>query len=455
MGTLRIIIRNDKQTTTGTSPVEVIYQVSGQRRNYRPGISILPIYWDQSAQKAIYHDPKNVKKLAPQIDKKDYLSAKEIEGINNDIYQIKKDISNIEDRFELDKIAYSSSMVIDRLKEQYSGKTKKEALSSVLFEFMDEYISSNSETRAKGSLSVYRALRNHLEAFQKQTQNKVTFETIDFQFFENFQNFLIKYRGINNTTVAKQLSTVKTFLNYARTRGVAVSNKYKDFKIKRESLEVIALTNEEFENLFSLDLSNNKRLDQVRDAFCFACATGLRYSDMALLRWEHIKGDEIRFTVKKTKDLITIPLTEYSLSILNKYKGQNRPLPIISNQKLNLYLKGWDEKNTDGSIKKHNMGLCEKAGINEKIEIVRYKGVERISKVYPKYELIGVHTGRKTFATLCLEKGMSTEEVMAITGHKDYKSFKRYVKITEQRKKVVMLKAWVGKTSLNNLKIAN
>jgi hypothetical protein len=39
---------------------------------------------------------------------------------------------------------------------------------------------------------------------------------------------------------------------------------------------------------------------------------------------------------------------------------------------------------------------------------------------------------------------MSAEEVMAITGHKDYKSFKRYVRISEQRKKIVMLKAWGG-----------
>ena len=47
---------------------------------------------------------------------------------------------------------------------------------------------------------------------------------------------------------------------------------------------------------------------------------------------------------------------------------------------------------------------------------------------------------------------MSTEEVMSITGHKDYQSFKRYVKVTEQRKKVVMLKAWKGGKKDSNLK---
>ena len=241
---------------------------------------------------------------------------------------------------------------------------------------------------------------------------------------------------MNNTTVAKQLSTIKTFLNYAKAHGVTVTGNYKDFKIKKETLEVIALTNDEFESLYYLDLTKNKRLDQVRDIFCFACTTALRYSDLFQLKREHIKADEIKLTIKKTKENLSIPLTPYSKALLQKYEGLHRPLPVISNQKLNKYIKE----------------LCALAGINEPVEIVRFKGAKREATTYPKYELIGVHTGRKTFATLSLEKGMSAEEVMTITGHKDYKSFKRYVKITEQRKKVVMLKAWSNNNNIVKLK---
>jgi hypothetical protein len=103
-----------------------------------------------------------------------------------------------------------------------------------------------------------------------------------------------------------------------------------------------------------------------------------------------------------------------------------KPLPVISNQNLNYAIKD----------------LCKLAEINEEIEIVRFKGNKREATVYPKYDRVSVHTGRKTFATLSLERGMNAEEAMAIGGWKDYKSFKRYVKITEQRKKVVMAKAW-------------
>ena len=60
----------------------------------------------------------------------------------------------------------------------------------------------------------------------------------------------------------------------------------------------------------------------------------------------------------------------------------------------------------------------------------------------PRHDFITNHVARKTFITLSLELGMNSEEVMAISGHKDYKSFKRYVDITDQRKKLVMNKAW-------------
>jgi integrase len=53
-----------------------------------------------------------------------------------------------------------------------------------------------------------------------------------------------------------------------------------------------------------------------------------------------------------------------------------------------------------------------------------------------------MHIGRKTFATLSLVKGMSSEVTMSITGHKDYKSFSRYVRVAEKEKKIAMLKAW-------------
>lgn len=315
------------------------------------------------------------------------------------------------------------------LKIGYVGAVMYSRLPMLLSAFTKNFPHINLQFEEQPNHSLLHGLNNGtLDAV-------VAFETINYQFFQSFQRFLldrsklvngVPVPSFNNTTIAKQLSTLKTILNYARIHGIEIPDKYRQFKINRESLEVIVLTSQEFEKLYNYNLTN-KKLQQVRDIFCFSCGSGLRYSDLAQLKWEHIKDGEIKFTVKKTKESLTVPLNPYTSAILKRYEGQMRPLPMISNQKLNKYLKE----------------LCELAGIDEPIEIVRYRGIKREETIYPKYELIGVHTARKTFATLSLEKGMSAEEVMSITGHKNYQAFKRYVKITEQRKKVVMKKAWV------------
>jgi integrase len=327
-------------------------------------------------------------------------------------------------------------MVIDKLKENRSSTTKKTEPNTILFDFIDKYINDNEATREPGSLTVYRSMKKHLQAYELKTKKKVTFDKVDYSFFQSFQNFLIGRTKIvagievpmlNNNTIAKQLSTVKTFLNYAnKTEGIAVSDTCKNFKIKKDELEVIALTNEEFEALYYFDLTDNKRLAQVRDIFCFSCCTGLRYSDMNQLKWENIKENELMLTVIKTSQKLTVPLNPYSRAILARYEGQRKPLPMISNQKLNDYVKE----------------LCKSAGINERIEIVRFRGIIREAITYPKYELIGVHCGRKTYVTLSLEKGMSAEQVMSCTGHKSYSSFKRYINITRTLKIVAVNKAW-------------
>lgn len=435
MGTIRFEIRTDKKDKAGQVPIRLIYQVAGQRAYFNAGKKLMPQCWDAAQQRAIYLDKKTAKKAAPSIDYDKLLAKSEADIINNHLIDLMRDVERIETRFELDKIKYDAEKVISTMKEAHKPNVIKKVPSKMLFDFIDQYIADHQNLRVNGSLQVYKSMKNHLQAYEKYTRKRVEFSKIDYSFFQSFQNFLISRKKmvggvevplLNNTTIAKQLSTLKTFLGYARKHGIEIPDKYKDFTIKKEALEVIALSGKEFEALYYLDLSKNLRLAQVRDVFCFSCLTGLRYSDLKQLKREHIKADEITLTVQKTKEILMIPVTSLAQEILDRYIDQYWPLPMISNQKMNDYIKE----------------LCKIAGIFEPVEIVRYRGNKREAVVFPKCELIGVHAGRKTFVTLSLEKGMSAEEVMSITGHKDYKSFKRYVRVSEQRKKIVMLKAW-------------
>lgn len=425
--TLRFWLRTDKKLISGKAPIQLIISMHGQRKYQNTGLKVFAENWDENEQKAIYLDKKTAKQLLPTVPFIDLPTSKDIEIINNDLLNFKHEIRKIENNFSYQKIVFTAEMVATELIKAVKPKTKKEADKNELFEFMDKYIQDNSSTRVKGSLTVYKSVRNHLFNYCVLHKCKVTFQSIDYAFFHSFQKYLIEVAKLNSTTIAKQLSTIKTFLNYAKKYNYDVSDKYREFKIRKEPLEVIALTKDEFELLYNYDFSDNKAHERIRDVFAFSCVTALRFSDIKQLSKEHIIGNDIVINVTKTKEQQhIIPLNSYSTEILKKYKHLSKCLPTISNQKSNEHLKA----------------ICKICGINKLTEKVRYVGAERKVVLKPKYEFITMHVGRKTFCTLSLEKGMRAEVVMSISGHKDPVSFKRYVNITNTIKTESMIGAW-------------
>ncbi len=456
-GTVRFISRNDKIRKDLKAPIEIVYSLHGQRKTFNSGFAVFPALWDVESQQAIYQSKKNLKGITAGLPSSfDLLpTLHDINELNAKLEQVKIDLKKVEDFLESKSERYTSADV----KQEYDNRrknnsaTKKEDSKNYLVDFINHYVASVMASRNSGTIKVYITTRNHIADYEKENRVRVALLDAGYGFLQSFYNYLIEVKGQINITATKQITTIKTFLAFARKYGHKTNETYHDFTVRRETLEVIALSEGEFLTLYNLNLIGEgsviiddksatdikatdkvkkprtisfKALSKVRDVFCFSCVTGLRYSDLAQLRKEHIRSGYIKLTVTKTKEPIEVPLTSYATEILSRYPHQIKCLPIISSQKFNEYLKA----------------LCKHASINEAIEIVRYKGAKREAAVYPKYELISAHTGRKTFATLSLEKGLNAEEVMSITGHKSYASFKRYVNVTKERKRAAMLKAW-------------
>ena len=74
------------------------------------------------------------------------------------------------------------------------------------------------------------------------------------------------------------------------------------------------------------------------------------------------------------------------------------------------------------------------AGFNTPITRTCYRGGERVEEVFPKYEMIGTHAGRRTFICFALSSGIPPQVVMKWTGHSDYKAMKPYIDIAEKVK---------------------
>jgi integrase len=437
IGTLKFELKLGVKGTGGKSPISGLYQVRGDRARFSPGITIYSIYWDNSIQRVRYIPQTIAKKLLPDVDSHQLLTKDECERCNATINQLKSDVENAIVKFVANDIQFTSKMVRDAVLNKQVQLTKVEEPKDLLFKFMELFIAENKDLIKEGSLSVYRSTLKHLKSFQQDTREQVKFESIDQSFFQRFFLYLINKKEVNkagevlpllnNTTMIKITGTLKKFLNDARKKGIKV-NDFSGFNIEIKPLEVIALTQDELSILLNLDLTSNLKLDRVRDLFCFACATGLRYSDVQQLEKTHRKGNIIEIVVVKTGELLTVPLSPISFKILEKYAFNEsiKSLPQISNQKVNVYLTE----------------LCKLAGFNYPQEIVRWRGTTRYATTHPKHDLISFHTGRKTFVTLSLKLGMKETEVMTISGHRDYKSFKRYVHINKDHSIDAIAKAW-------------
>ncbi|RDV16543.1 site-specific integrase [Pontibacter diazotrophicus] len=293
-------------------------------------------------------------------------------------------------------------------------------------ECYDEYIHIHGAHRSRTTLLKYRGIYNHLVAFGQKKKYVLSFQGMDMRFFDDLRNYLVQDLKHKDNTVWKTFATLKAFLGWALERGYHQNLSYKKFKAPQKDVDIIYLTKAELDKLNSFDLSKHPRLDRVRDVFCFACATGQRYSDVAALRHSDIKGNRWVLRQVKTDTANSVPLSPRAMAILEKYKEELYPLPVLSNQKTNDYLKE----------------LGELVGLDEPTSMTTRRGGERLVDTKPKYDFLTMHTARRTFITLSLEGGMRAEVVMKVSGHTNYQTFKKYIKITDNIKELEMERVW-------------
>lgn len=149
-------------------------------------------------------------------------------------------------------------------------------------------------------------------------------------------------KGLLNDTVAKYMENLKNFMKWSLERGYHKNREFQrsDFSSSRKpKQDIVTLDFEELTKLFEHDFSEDKRLEQVRDLFCFAAFTGQRWGDIANFNKEDIKDDTWTFIVEKTGKKTIVPFlgfNEPALTILKKY---NYVLTELSNQKFNEYIK--------------------------------------------------------------------------------------------------------------------
>ena len=415
----------DKPDSKGNCPIFLVCQHAGRKFKQSCREKVPAKYWDAKKQRA-----------------KGISGAAEI----NDILDLNKEkLKKLERELRQKNPEYT----FEDLKDAFQQRKNKKL---GVLDFIDNFISEAEASHQKKSLKEYRTIYNDLKAFEKLHNTTITYSKINHYFFTKYLAFLTQVKENGQNTIAKKISTLKTLLNYAAKSGHHKNFAFKDFTVKRIKTDKVFLTKAELNLIYNLDLNGNPRLEKVRDVFCFGCFTGLRYSDILTLKFAEVisKNDvngksykALQFHVQKTKQLLVVPLNKYALEILDKYekekdkalgvikngiklKPQELVLPVISNQKMNDYIKE----------------VAKMAGIDSDVVITKFLGSKRVDNVMKKYELLSTHAARRTFAIISLEQGMRIEVLQKLLGHQDIKTTMKYIFILEDIKNQEMKNAW-------------
>ncbi|GEO04200.1 integrase [Adhaeribacter aerolatus] len=399
----------DKPNSESDTAIYLFLRIGKETIKIKTGQYINPKHWNTKPDKNGNHV------------KRSYTGSPEF---NVWLDNYKKDIHQLYNKLTQGNVAIS----VKELREAINSHLKKKEPTAVIgfFEHFLDYIQITSGERSKSTITKYKVLYKHLETFSRDQPYKLSFEAIDMRFFDLFKNYLMQQLKHTDNTLWKDFSILKTFMGWALDRGLHQNLTYKKFKAPQKDIEIIYLTEKELMAFYHAALPLGSKLDKVRDVFCFGCFTGQRYSDIANLKRNDIKGDRWTLRTVKTDKSYFVPLNRFAQAILNKYKDALRPLPVMSNQKTNDYLKE----------------LGKLLGIDEPTSLTKRRGNEKLTNTQPKFEFISTHTARRTFITLSLEKGMRPEVVMRISGHSNYSTFKKYIKISEKVAEVEMNNIW-------------
>lgn len=297
----------------------------------------------------------------------------------------------------------------EAIREKFGGGERSRRLIEI-FEEHNEQMSQLVDIEfAPGTMERYETAKKHVESFLqwKYGITDIDIKRISYQFVTDYEFWLKAIQKCSHNTSLKYISNLKKIINICIKNGWLDRDPFFGYKMKKREVIREFLSEDEIAKVYSYDFPTS-RLTVVRDMFIFSCYTGLSYADIQKLKRSEIivgiDGEKWICTQRqKTETASRIPLLPIALEIIEKYKDDVRCitkdllLPILSNQKMNSYLK----------------------------EIAGVVGIEKE---------FTFHCARHTFATtVTLANGVPIETVSKMLGHTNLKTTQHYAKILDSK----------------------
>lgn len=333
-------------------------------------------------------------------------TSEEARSLNGHLDQLKSRILNIEKIL----IKKDIPITLETFKKELSGKKERERMLIQIFQDHNNKIKELvGKEYAPGTLERYNtSLRHTVEFLEwKYKVSDIDIKQIDHAFIMEYEFFLRSVRKCANNTAVKYIKNFSKIIKICLANHWIERDPLSNYKAKVKEVERVYLSEEEIDSVINKDFKTD-RLSLVRDIFLFSCFTGLAYIDVKNLTKSHISigidGEKWIFTHRqKTETASKIPILPVTQMIIDRYENhpeccnQDKLLPILSNQKMNAYLKE----------------IADVCGIDKELTF---------------------HIARHTFATtVTLTNGVPIESVSKMLGHKNLRTTQHYAKVLDKK----------------------
>jgi site-specific recombinase XerD len=384
---IRIIFYLKKQRNYSTGPVPIYLRitVAGKRAELSTSRECEPSKWNSSAGRAT-----GTREAVLSLNA--YLNT-----LQQKVYEAHRRL-----------LEQGKDISAEKVKAAYLGKQEKAYTLVEVLEAHNQRVESllGSEY-SPATLKGYETSLYHIKEFllSKYSLKDLDLKQIDYGFVCDYDFYLRSTCSCSNNSTLKYIKLFKKVIRDCMHQDLLEKDPFLHYKGKVKQLERVYLTEEELEKIADKQMVT-ERLSQVRDIFLFCCLTGLAYTDVQQITKENIiKGIDgeqwLSVRRQKTGTPTSLPLLPAAKEILYKYIEhpqclyKNRLLPVLSNQKMNAYLK----------------------------EIMDVCGIQKS---------VTFHTARHTFATtVTLLNGVPMESVSKMLGHTSIKTTQHYAKVID------------------------
>ena len=298
----------------------------------------------------------------------------------------------------------------EAIKAVYTGVADRPRMLIEIYKYHNQQFAELvGKEYSAGTLKKFKTALSSLEAFIEWKYKKRDFPVRDlnFQFITDYEFYLKSVNGLQHNTAMGTIKKLKKIVRQCVANEWLERDPFMNYKIKTHETHRAYLMQEELAEMIEKEIKL-ERLSQVRDFFVFSCYTGLSYSDVAKLTPQDIcngiDGEKWIFTSRtKTNEPSRIPMLPPVLEIIEKYRdhpkaiNSGKILPMISNQRLNSYLKD----------------LANTCNIDKELTF---------------------HCARHTFATtVTLTNGVPIESVSKMLGHRSLRTTQIYAKVVDSK----------------------